>query len=183
MSAFDDEFGLFGEEARRRRTASDARRSQDRAGRNDHRRHRAAKMPSPPGGASSDRNRQDARGGGGSRRPGAYRGVARPRDRQPSDPWAAQRRASELLDFFAQQARSPSPRASRSNSSSTKSSSRSSNWSWIREDLGKVIGRSGRVAQALRTLVRATAEGRVCGRYSRQRRSGAIEDEGDGASE
>ncbi|HUN28950.1 MAG TPA: KH domain-containing protein [Alphaproteobacteria bacterium] len=29
------------------------------------------------------------------------------------------------------------------------------------EDLGKVIGRSGRVAQALRTIVRATAEGRV----------------------
>jgi predicted RNA-binding protein YlqC (UPF0109 family) len=29
------------------------------------------------------------------------------------------------------------------------------------EDLGKVIGRSGRVAQALRTLVRASAEGRL----------------------
>jgi predicted RNA-binding protein YlqC (UPF0109 family) len=29
------------------------------------------------------------------------------------------------------------------------------------EDLGKVIGRGGRVAQALRTLVRASAEGRV----------------------
>jgi predicted RNA-binding protein YlqC (UPF0109 family) len=29
------------------------------------------------------------------------------------------------------------------------------------EDIGKVIGRSGRVAQALRTVVRATAEGRV----------------------
>ena len=29
------------------------------------------------------------------------------------------------------------------------------------EDLGKVIGRSGRVAQALRTVVRATAESRV----------------------
>ncbi|MBV9699518.1 MAG: KH domain-containing protein [Candidatus Eremiobacteraeota bacterium] len=29
------------------------------------------------------------------------------------------------------------------------------------DDLGKVIGRSGRVAHALRTVVRATAEGRV----------------------
>jgi predicted RNA-binding protein YlqC (UPF0109 family) len=29
------------------------------------------------------------------------------------------------------------------------------------EDLGKVIGRNGRVAQALRTLVRASAEGRI----------------------
>ncbi|HEY0381358.1 MAG TPA: KH domain-containing protein, partial [Candidatus Elarobacter sp.] len=29
------------------------------------------------------------------------------------------------------------------------------------EDLGKVIGRNGRVAQALRTLVRASAEGRL----------------------
>ena len=29
------------------------------------------------------------------------------------------------------------------------------------EDLGKVIGRNGRVAQALRTIVRATAEGSV----------------------
>ncbi|MGH7729130.1 MAG: KH domain-containing protein [Vulcanimicrobiaceae bacterium] len=29
------------------------------------------------------------------------------------------------------------------------------------EDIGKVIGRGGRVAQALRTLVRASAEGRV----------------------
>jgi predicted RNA-binding protein YlqC (UPF0109 family) len=29
------------------------------------------------------------------------------------------------------------------------------------DDLGKVIGRGGRVAQALRTIVRAGAEGRV----------------------
>ncbi len=29
------------------------------------------------------------------------------------------------------------------------------------DDLGKVIGRGGRVAHALRTIVRATAEGRV----------------------
>jgi predicted RNA-binding protein YlqC (UPF0109 family) len=29
------------------------------------------------------------------------------------------------------------------------------------EDLGKVIGRNGRVAQALRTIVRATAEGKI----------------------
>ncbi|GAC1502277.1 MAG: hypothetical protein NVS1B14_06980 [Vulcanimicrobiaceae bacterium] len=29
------------------------------------------------------------------------------------------------------------------------------------EDLGKVIGRSGRMAQALRTIVRATAEGKI----------------------
>ncbi|MBV8147699.1 MAG: KH domain-containing protein [Candidatus Eremiobacteraeota bacterium] len=29
------------------------------------------------------------------------------------------------------------------------------------DDLGKVIGRNGRVAQALRTIVRATAEGRI----------------------
>jgi predicted RNA-binding protein Jag len=29
------------------------------------------------------------------------------------------------------------------------------------EDIGKVVGRAGRVAQALRTLVRASAEGKV----------------------
>ncbi|MCL5258765.1 MAG: KH domain-containing protein [Firmicutes bacterium] len=29
------------------------------------------------------------------------------------------------------------------------------------DDLGKVIGRGGRVAQALRTVVRATAEGKI----------------------
>ena len=29
------------------------------------------------------------------------------------------------------------------------------------DDIGKVIGRSGRVAQALRTLARATAESRI----------------------
>jgi predicted RNA-binding protein YlqC (UPF0109 family) len=29
------------------------------------------------------------------------------------------------------------------------------------EDIGKVVGRAGRVAQALRTLIRASAEGKV----------------------
>ena len=49
------------------------------------------------------------------------------------------------------------------------------------EDLGKVIGRSGRVASALRTLVRATAEGRVSVDILNTEEA-ANWDEGDGAS-
>ena len=49
------------------------------------------------------------------------------------------------------------------------------------EDLGKVIGRSGRVAQALRTVVRATAEGRVSVDIldTEEAASGPEDDDGD----
>jgi len=49
------------------------------------------------------------------------------------------------------------------------------------EDLGKVIGRNGRVAQALRTVVRATAEGRVAVDIldSEEAAGGGEDDDGD----
>ena len=49
------------------------------------------------------------------------------------------------------------------------------------EDLGKVIGRNGRVAQALRTVVRATAEGRVAVDIldSEEAADGGEDDDGD----
>jgi len=51
------------------------------------------------------------------------------------------------------------------------------------EDLGKVIGRNGRVAQALRTVVRATAEGRVAVDIldSEEAAGGGEDDDGDDA--
>ncbi len=50
------------------------------------------------------------------------------------------------------------------------------------EDLGKVIGRNGRVAQALRTVVRATAEGRVAVDIldTEEAAGGGEDDDGDG---
>ncbi len=154
MSAFDDEFGLFGddeaapEEERKstlgaRQIATNESFSDDIEPEDERPARRA------PRGAGD-------RSGGGDRRP------YRDRDHGPrpvGDPAVAQARAVELLTFLAKRlvskpddvivalvegARGPIIELE-----------------VHPEDFGKVIGKGGRVAQALRTIVRASAEGKV----------------------
>lgn len=146
MSAFDDEFGLFSEESTRedeeRRPTLGARRI-----------------------ASSETIIDDVElEDGGPPRRRAERGGDRPprarRLRRPSaDPATSGRRAAELLYFLAQKLVSK-PEAI---AVQTVAGDRGPvlELEVDQEDIGKVVGRAGRVAQALRTLVRASAEGKV----------------------
>ena len=153
MSAFDDEFGLFSEtvveEVEReptRRTPAQPRPSQTQA--------RPAQPP-PRSAQAPPRSTQ------APPRPG------RPpirRERRPntpsSDPWAGHRRATELLSFLARKLVA-NPDDVAVDLFVDESAQPVIELIVHPDDLGKVIGRSGRVAHALRTIVRATAEGRV----------------------
>jgi predicted RNA-binding protein YlqC (UPF0109 family) len=155
VSAFDDEFGLFGddeaapEEERKstlgaRQIATNESFSDDIEPEDE----RPARRRS--GGAGSDRS------GGGERRP------YRDRDHGPrpaGDPAVAQARAVELLTFLAKRLVSKPDDV-------IVAVVEGSRGPIIElevhpEDFGKVIGKGGRVAQALRTIVRASAEGKV----------------------
>ena len=148
MSAFDDEFGLFGEEAPRedeeRKPTLGARRIASSETIIDD---VELEEGGPP------RRRQER--GGGDR--GGPRGR---RTRRPAaDPATSSRRAAELLYFLVQKLVSkPDVIAVQ-----TVPSDRGPvlEVEVDQEDIGKVVGRAGRVAQALRTLVRASAEGKV----------------------
>ena len=139
MSAFDDEFGLFGE------TAVDE----------VERRPTRREEPPPP------REQQPPREQPPPRTPrSAERRPRRQSAPSSSDPWAGHRRATDLLGFLARKL------VQKPESVSVELFIDEHAQPVIElivdpEDLGKVIGRSGRVAQALRTVVRATAEGRV----------------------
>lgn len=138
MSSFDDEFGLFGEATVEEPERQPTRRATIPA----------ARTPEPRQG--------EPRSSG----PRQQRRPQRRTERSSSDPWAGHRRATELLTFLARKlVQKPDDVAVEL---------------FVDEqaqpvielivhpdDLGKVIGRSGRVAHALRTIVRATAEGRV----------------------
>lgn len=158
MSAFDDEFGLFGdeggEEEERRstlgaRTIATGETIIDEIEPEDDRPRRRMRQ-----GAPEPRTEADA-AGGGSRYPRRRTPVKR--DPLPAD--IAHPRAVELLTFLAKKlvskpdavvvALHPDPRGAVLELEVDP------------DDLGKVIGRGGRVAQALRTIVRAGAEGRV----------------------
>lgn len=148
MSAFDDEFGLFGEEGPRedeeRRPTLGARRI-----------------------ASGEKIIDDVEleEGGPPRRRGPERGGDR-RDRgrrnrrsAPVDPATSGKRAAELLYFLACKLVSkPEVIAVQSVNGER---GPTLELEVDQEDIGKVVGRAGRVAQALRTLVRASAEGKV----------------------
>ncbi|MGR4065362.1 MAG: KH domain-containing protein [Vulcanimicrobiaceae bacterium] len=178
MSSFDDEFGLFGEDAEdaeRRPTLGARKISTGETVINDVEPEDAGppkrREPRPEPG-----NRRSVGSGG----PGAYPRRRQTRDRQPSDPWAAQRRASELLEFLAKRL------VAKADDVKVELFLDEEQQPVIElvvdsEDLGKVIGRSGRVASALRTLVRATAEGRVSVDIL-DTEEAANWDEGDGAS-
>ena len=150
MSSFDDEFGLFGEEsdeAERRSTLPGRKITTNETVINDVEPEEVRPARTP----RSDRPPQ-RRGGGRER--------YERRDRQPSDPWASLRRATALLDLVAKKL------VANPDEASVELFTDEEGKPVIElvvdpEDLGKVIGRSGRVAHALRTIVRATAETRV----------------------
>lgn len=158
MSAFDDEFGLFGDEAGEEeerkstlgaRTIASGETIIDEIEPEDERPMRRRMRGGPEGAQPLPA------GDAGSRYP--RRKVAVKRDPLPAE--IAHPRAVELLTFLAKRLVSkpeavfvelhPDARGAVLELEVDP------------EDLGKVIGRGGRVAQALRTIVRAGAEGRV----------------------
>ncbi|MBV8489894.1 MAG: KH domain-containing protein [Candidatus Eremiobacteraeota bacterium] len=87
-------------------------------------------------------------------------GRGRQSSKRSDDPWAGHRRASDLLGFMARKLVA-NPDAVIVELFMDEEQKPVIELVVDPEDLGKVIGRSGRVAHALRTIVRATAEGRV----------------------
>ena len=161
MSAFDDEFGLFGDDDKpadeertstlgARRIASDEA-AHDDIEPEDERPRRGPRRDRTSGGGG-------AATGDGERRPrreyGGDRGA-----RKTEDPAVAQQRALDLLGFLARKLVSRPENVLVEEVETEKGPV--VELVVEHEDLGKVIGRSGRVAQALRTLVRASAEGRI----------------------
>ncbi len=140
MSAFDDEFGLFSETV-----VEDVERKVLR------------RTPEPP--ARSAEPRSEEPRGAQPRPPRRPHRDDRPVQRG-GDPWAGHRRAGELLDFLARKLVAK-PEAVNVELFLDEDQQPVIELVVDPEDLGKVIGRNGRVAQALRTIVRATAEGRV----------------------
>lgn len=193
MSAFDDEFGLFGEETEEaeRRPTLGARKIGganetiiDEIELDEPRRPVTTRNDAQPRGDAQPRFEGTAAGAGapprtdGPPRPdaGGYgqRNDRRRRDDRPSygdrpqrrrnadpqDPWAGHRRASVMLDFLAKKLVAEPERVA-VELFLDESQQPVIELVVAPDDLGKVIGRNGRVAHALRTLVRATAESRV----------------------
>ncbi len=161
MSAFDDEFGLFGDEEK---TEEEERKSTLGA--------RRIVSDEPSHDDIEPEDERPRRSRGGRDRSGESAGTYAPasgeprrreyRDRGPrqsADPAAAQARAIDLLGFLAKKLVSTPETVIVEAVESDKGPL--IELVVEHEDLGKVIGRSGRVAQALRTLVRASAEGRI----------------------
>jgi len=160
VSAFDDEFGLFGEETEveeERTSTLGARRIQSDEAASDDIEPEDDRGPRGPRGGNRTGGGGYAGGTGGPRREGG--GYGDRGARRSADPAAAQARAVGLLDFLA--------RKLVAKPDEVIVEAIESNRGPVIElevhpdDLGKVIGRGGRVAGALRTLVRAVAEGRV----------------------
>src|SRR6185312_13864359 len=148
MSAFDDEFGLFGEgsdEVERRPTLGARKIASGETVIDD---------VEP----EDDRPRRQPRGDRPQRRGRDYGG--RPQKNASDDPWAGHRRATDLLGFVARKLVAK-PDEIAVELFMDEESKPVIELVVDPEDLGKVIGRNGRVAHALRTIVRATAEGRV----------------------
>jgi predicted RNA-binding protein YlqC (UPF0109 family) len=151
MSAFDDEFGLFGDEGgeTERTSTLGARKISSK---ND-------------AGSGVDSEAAPRRSGTGPRPPrpsgGGYRGDREHREPHlPADPVASAKRASGVLEFLAKKLVSK-PDEVKVDLFADEDGRPVVELVVDPEDLGKVIGRSGRVAQALRTIVRATAEQRI----------------------
>ncbi|MDB5041174.1 MAG: ylqC [Candidatus Eremiobacteraeota bacterium] len=160
MSAFDDEFGLFGDEAatpeeERTSTLGARRIASDEAAHDD----------IEPEDERPRRGRRDRTGGGAATgddgdKPRRFRRDSPDRGaRKTDDPAKAQERALDLLGFLARKLVSKPDNVLVEEVETEKGPV--VELVVEHEDLGKVIGRSGRVAQALRTLVRASAEGRI----------------------
>ncbi|HEX8806143.1 MAG TPA: KH domain-containing protein [Candidatus Aquilonibacter sp.] len=150
MSAFDDEFGLFGDEgdeAERRSTLGARKIASNETVIDD-------VEPEESRPARTERAPRRRSGGGHPQR------RERREHRQPEDPWASLRRATALLDLLAKKLVA-NPDVATVELFTDEEGKPVIELVVDPEDLGKVIGRNGRVAQALRTIVRATAEGRV----------------------
>ena len=144
MSAFDDEFGLFGDEE----------------GSEEERRPKLGARKIATAETIIDDIEPEDEPAPRRRGTRPYAGGRRERPpRAPLDPQVARTRAVELLEFLAKGLVSK-PEAVHLE---TIEDDRGPiiELEVDPDDLGKVIGRGGRVAQALRTLVRAGAEGRV----------------------
>jgi|HubBroStandDraft_5_1064220.scaffolds.fasta_scaffold137051_3 predicted RNA-binding protein YlqC (UPF0109 family) len=177
MSAFDDEFGLFGEESEEaeRRPTLGARKIGanetviDEVELDEKPARREPQRQQPQLGETrrrgNDRPPSGDRPSYGNRpsygdRPAYGDRPQRRRNADPQDPWAGHRRASTMLDFLAKKLVTEPERV---NVELFLDEQQQAVIELIvaPDDLGKVIGRNGRVAHALRTLVRATAESRV----------------------
>ena len=158
MSAFDDEFGLFGDDEptpdEERKPTLGAR--QIATGETiiddiEPEDERPARRRPAPGAGPRERTT-----GGGDRRP------YRDRDHGPrttGDPAIAQARAVELLRYLAQKLVSKPDDVIVEVVDGQRGPV--IELEVHPDDFGKVIGKGGRVAQALRTIVRASAEGKV----------------------
>jgi predicted RNA-binding protein YlqC (UPF0109 family) len=161
MSAFDDEFGLFGDEEsdgeeERKSTLGARKIASDEAAHDDI----EPEDERPRRGPRSDRRERSGAAGtaeGEGRRP--RREYADRGARKTADPVVAQQRAMDLLKFLARKLVSKPDSVLVEEVDTDKGPV--VELVVEHEDLGKVIGRNGRVAQALRTLVRASAEGRI----------------------
>ena len=158
MSSFDDEFGLFGDdvpaEEEERRPTLGARRIASRETVIDE-----IEPEDDPG----PRRRFGPRGGGSAGGPAPTTPPRRRRadapPRPPLAPEIAHPRAVGLLEFLAKKLVAKPEEVEVTLHPDDRGAVLELKVD--PDDLGKVIGRAGRVAQALRTLVRAGAEGRV----------------------
>ncbi len=152
MSAFDDEFGLFGEDM------PESERQSRLPGR------RIAPSETVIDDVELEEEPKRERGHDRPpRRAGGRRSSAEPSRRRsstPGDPWESSRRATDLLGFLAKRLVGK-PEGVNVELFTDEEGQPVIELVVDPEDLGRVIGRSGRVAQALRTIVRATAESRV----------------------
>lgn len=153
MSSFDDEFGLFGEgaeEGERRSTLGARKIASNETIIDD-----IEPEDEAPRRRGGERGPRYGKGGAGKPRRGGQQ------HREPADPEAARERAGRLLEFMAKKLVAKPDEVLVDYFPPENGESAVIELVVDPEDLGKVIGRNGRVAQALRTIVRATAEGRV----------------------
>ncbi|GAC1418584.1 MAG: hypothetical protein NVSMB5_10110 [Candidatus Velthaea sp.] len=147
MSAFDDEFGLFGDEVpeeEERKSTLGAR--------------KIATGETIIDEIEPEDERPARRRGPYSREDGPPQRRERV-NRPPADPVASLVRAAGLLEFLAKKLVAVPDAVVVAQVEGDRGPI--IELEVDPDDLGKVIGRGGRVAQALRTLVRASAEGRV----------------------
>ena len=152
MSSFDDEFGLFGDEAKEEeqerrsslgaRTIASGETVIDDVEPEDE---PAPRRGKPPARSTYRETRE--------------RPAPRP-PRAPKDPEAANARATALLEFLTKNLVTK-PDVVELDAFTGEQGERVVEVAVDHEDLGKVIGKGGRVAHALRTIVRATAKERV----------------------
>lgn len=151
MSAFDDEFGLFGEgeEGERRSTLGARKIASNETIIDD-----IEPEDEAPRRRTGERGPRRYKGGS----PGGRR---QQKHREPADPEAARERSGRLLSFLAKKLVAKPDAVTVDYFPPENGESAVLELVVDPDDLGKVIGKNGRVAQALRTVVRATAEGRI----------------------